>query len=158
MAQLLTGASGGGCSPESGPIQGKFHAILSIVLFGYLFSLVSTAFIADGGKKNFKAVVSEIDECADKESMTAPTVASPTLPAFTGPAKVTLTSLLVCVASTVMAFDKAAGISQRVFGTALTVASFLFAVQKTPAALTMFVHPVMLAGASICGGYMALLS
>ena len=137
---------------------------LSVVGLGFLFSLIATAFTADGGKETFKSQSQESDEiCADIEcetspsqSNTGPVMPVPKLPSFTGPAMVTVASLVVCVASTMMAFEKAASISQRVFGTALTVASYLFAVQCTPAALKLFLQPVMVSGASIYSGYLAL--
>lgn len=136
---------------------------LAIVGLGFLFSLICTGFIADGGKVSFKSAITESDEIlADTEQETShaqkasPAISLPSLPPFTGPAKATLASLVVCVASTMMAFEKASGLSQRVFGTALTVTSYLFAVQQTPATLKLLLHPVMLSGAMICGGYAAL--
>jgi putative effector of murein hydrolase len=52
--------------------------------------------------------------------------------------------------------DGAAGISRRIFGTALTVASYTFAVQQTPAQLKLFLHPVIVSATLIYSGYCAL--
>ena len=141
---------------------------LSIIASGFVFSLLTAGFIANVGTKTSdsnKAKFMENEGGGGKGTgAVSPCVSSPeekrlplpTLPSFQGPALVTMGSLIICALSTSLAAEKTALVCRRVFGTSLTVASYLFANQYTPAALKTILHPVIVSGATIYGGYAAL--
>jgi adenylate kinase len=130
--------------------------LLAIIAGGFIFNVASAGWLASpfgagSSKTTTEGIAAVVTHDSSSSSRRAPRL--PTLPAFTTPAMVTLASFVVCALSTSLAFDSVAESSRRIFGTALTVSSYLLAVQQTPKALQPVLHPALVSASTIIAGY-----